>query len=190
MFARLDCTGDHPPSVVTEGTDKPVALEPGVEGSNHFCSTIQSLDFRISRGIDRNLRVHARLAIIRGPRECSLRAQIARICRNLSGRDFARSADHRFRFAPASSPSIRSLTPNKTTLNRDHEREASISDADARKPFSSASSMDAFAEQDGASIIRRGRAFAVAPSFDLHRVYPPTATGDARTARSKAQLRM
>jgi hypothetical protein len=38
--------------------------------------------------------------------------------------------------------------------------------------------------------LKRGRAFAVAPSFHLHRVYPPTATGDARTARSKAQLRM
>ena len=41
----------------------------GVEGSNPFCSTPQSLDFRTSQRIARNARVCARFAIMDGPGE-------------------------------------------------------------------------------------------------------------------------
>jgi hypothetical protein len=73
--------------------------DPGVAGSNPACSTIQSVSFRTFRRIARNPRVCARFAIMRGPGEHPRRPEIGRIQQNLSGRDLARSMDHRRKFA-------------------------------------------------------------------------------------------
>jgi hypothetical protein len=81
----------------------------GTEGSNPSLSTIQSLDFRTSQRIDRNPRVCARFSIAGGPRGTPWSARICRIQQNLSGRDFARSVDHRLTFAKQSRQQSREM---------------------------------------------------------------------------------
>ena len=68
--------------------------EVGASSSNPLCSTFQSLDFRTSRRIDRNERACAICDHAWTQRTPSA-ALIRRIQQNLSGRDSARSADHR-----------------------------------------------------------------------------------------------
>jgi hypothetical protein len=63
----------------------------GVAGSNPFCSTNQSLDYRTFQRIERNPRVCARFAFAMRTPERDVVAQIGQISRILSARDFPMS---------------------------------------------------------------------------------------------------
>ena len=85
-------------------------------GSNLTASsTFQSLDFRTSQRIARNPRVRANFDHT-WTRRMPPAAQILKIGQNLSGRDFARSADHRHRFAAY--PSSPVVQPDDARENR------------------------------------------------------------------------